>query len=246
MDADWGNLDWLVAGATLILAVVAAFQDVIRRALYHPRLKLTTQSRPPDCVRVPVTETVTGKLVTNTVFLRVKVTNEGNEAATNVEVYAKRLFRRMENDWKPVDSFPSMSLVWANTNRQIFYPTIAPLMDRFCDVAHIHDPAQLEHPLLAGDRPGFPVPEKHAVIAFDVQTRPNHRAHVVPSGTYRLDVVVAGDNVRSEEWQIELTSTGKWEPEEDLMFGREVSISATRPSLPPILGPPLGSSRTND
>jgi hypothetical protein len=241
---DMVDPNWAVAVATIVLALVAAFQSAIERRIYHPTLELTTETRPPDCVRVTVTDTF-GAFITYTIFLRVKITNTGNTAAEKVEVYAESLFRHVAKDrWERVTSFPSMSLVWANTQREVFYPLISPSMAKYCDVAHIHDPRTVDHPQLAGDRPTFALDDPpKPTLAFDVQTLPNHRSHVVKlPGTYRLNVIVAAQNSASEKWEIDIHADGEWRNVEEQMLGKHVTIAVRRAPLEGVMNPEVRTS----
>src|SRR5258708_7914233 len=85
--------DWLVATGTLILAVVAIFQETIRGWVYRPSFRVSTNTQPPDCIAVPFTSN-DGTLLANTVHLRIWVENVGNATAMNAEVYAKVLRRQ--------------------------------------------------------------------------------------------------------------------------------------------------------
>jgi hypothetical protein len=75
---NWGTVaDWVVAVGTLVLAVVAVFQDSIRAWFYRPRFDVTVKTAPPDCVAVPFTNQA-GTVVAHSVYLRVWVENVGN------------------------------------------------------------------------------------------------------------------------------------------------------------------------
>ncbi len=90
----WGTVsEWLVALGTLIIALVAIFQETIRSWFYHPSFHVSIKTEPPDCVAVPLTKP-DGTVVADSVYLRCWVENVGNATAKNVEVYAKGLRRR--------------------------------------------------------------------------------------------------------------------------------------------------------
>lgn len=53
---DWGSVaDWVVAIGTLIVAIVAVFQESIRGLFHYPKLWITADTKPPHCVSVPIT-----------------------------------------------------------------------------------------------------------------------------------------------------------------------------------------------
>jgi hypothetical protein len=93
---------WMGAIAAVIVAIVALFQEKIRRYVYHPTLEVTASTDPPGCVQIPMVQHVLqpGQFAIRTAtsyYLRVSVANTGNEAARSVEVYAKALSRRQQD-----------------------------------------------------------------------------------------------------------------------------------------------------
>jgi hypothetical protein len=102
-----------IALATLILAIVTVFQDWLKSWVWHPALRASARTAPPDCIVLPMIrlthQTIfpgsTGSTVidptspiieetANYFFFRVLIENTGSEPARNVEVYAKQLLRR--------------------------------------------------------------------------------------------------------------------------------------------------------
>src|SRR5271163_4364570 len=113
----------VLAGGTLILAVVAIFQDTVRGWLYKPKLEVSIQPEPPDCIAVPMT--IGGTVITDSFYLRLWVKNTGNTAAKNVEIYASELLRSRPDNitWDRVVEFPTMNLRWADIH-VMYFPTI--------------------------------------------------------------------------------------------------------------------------
>lgn len=138
------------AVATLFLAFVALFQDMLRKHLYHPILKVTTRNGPPDCVLArwssPLKRTTAQSGLSY--YLRLKVENTGNDTARDVEVYATKLMQKQKasGEWELVKTFPPMNLVWSNTPIEPFFSDplylrfLAPDVSKYCDIAHISEP----------------------------------------------------------------------------------------------------------
>lgn len=61
--------DWLVALGTVVLALVAVFQDSIRSWVYHPKLQVSIKTEPPDCVSVLFSD-ANGHFLANSIYLR--------------------------------------------------------------------------------------------------------------------------------------------------------------------------------
>jgi hypothetical protein len=85
----WGSVsDWIVALGTLVLAVLAAFQDKVRAFFFKPMLSASIRTEPPDCHVVPLV-TSTGTDKGDSLYLRLWIKNgEGSAPAEDVEVYA--------------------------------------------------------------------------------------------------------------------------------------------------------------
>lgn len=93
----------MVAVGTLVLAVVAVFQDRIRSYLSRPNFLVSVRTEPPDCTSVPLSLRQTGQRLGDAMYLRIWVENRGNTPARQVEVYAGELRRQQaDQTWRRV------------------------------------------------------------------------------------------------------------------------------------------------
>ncbi len=219
----WGAVaNWLVAAGTIILAAVAIFQETIRGCFYRPAFQVSIKTEPPDCVAVPFTQP-DGTFVADSVYLRLWVENIGNATAKNAEVYAQELHRkRADGMWERVAAFPPMNLKWSNAGT-IYFPSIAPEMGKHCDVGHIVDPVRRH--LLHEDAPRLALASQQASLAFDLMAAPNHRGHIIGPGEYRLDILVAAENVRPIKRTISISLRGTWDADEGRMLRDGVGVN---------------------
>jgi hypothetical protein len=220
---EWGTVaDWLVAFGTLVLAIVAIFQETIRGWVYRPSFRVSTKTEPPDSLAVPFTA-IDGTLLAKTVHLRLWVENVGNATAMNVEVYAAELRRqRADGTWERVGRFPPMNLSWSDVGG-IYFSRIAPEMGKHCDIAHVTDPAR--RAAVGEDAPMLDLTDQQCSLAFNLITRPNHRGHIVGPGKYRLDILVAADNVRPLKKTLEISLQGPWNSDDTKMLRDHVGIA---------------------
>src|SRR5436190_24376997 len=86
---------WAAAIANVLVAIVAAFQDTIRRALHHPKIELEMTPVRPDCQKITMTGQ-NGQPV-DCYYLRLRVWNRGGASAHDVEVYAASLEEMKDN-----------------------------------------------------------------------------------------------------------------------------------------------------
>lgn len=215
----------LAAIGTLLLAVVAIFQESIRGRFYRPKFIISVKTEPPDCVAVPFGPLQDGMMV-DAFYLRLWVENIGNATAKMAEVYADELRkRRADGTWERVKSFPPMNLKWGNI-RGIYFPAIAPQMGKHCDVAHVTDPRRRQ--LLGEDVATLGLTEQQTSLAFDLMVAPNHKGHIVGPGEYELDVRVAAENALPEKRTISILLSGQWYSVETMMFRDGVGISIGR------------------
>ena len=107
--------DWLVATGTIVLAlvaIIAIFQDKIRSWITRPKLDVTIDVKPPDCLKIPMVRLSPegeSTVVAGSYYFRFRVINRGNQKAESVEVFAAGLLKQQADDtFKEVDSFLPM------------------------------------------------------------------------------------------------------------------------------------------
>jgi hypothetical protein len=214
--------EWLVAVGTLVLALVAVFQETIRGWFYRPVFRVSTRTEPPHCVAVPFTAP-DGTFVADSIYLRLWIENTGNATGRNVEVYAAELRRqRVDGTWERVSAFPPMNLKWANVG-VVYFPTIAPEMGKHCDLGHIVDPARRH--VVGEDAPRLALTGQQTSLAFDLMVAPNHRGHIIGPGDYHLDILVAAENARPVTRTVSISLTGTWDSDETRMLRDGVGIA---------------------
>ncbi len=212
----------LVALGTLVLAVVAIFQDLIRAWISRPRFRVTVRTEPPDCVSVPFRNMQTGELIGDSIYLRIWVENVGNAAARNVEVYARELRRQQaDQTWPKVQTFPPMNLKWANLGG-IYFPSISPEMGKHCDVGHIADPAIRQQ--LGEENPALGLNAGDISLAFDLMVAPNNMTHIIGPGRYELDIIVAAEDARPRSETLEIRLPGPWYADAQRMLRDGVGV----------------------
>jgi hypothetical protein len=227
----------IVAVVTAIIAVVIARrQEEWRRERYHPTLGVTANIAPPDCLKIPMklvnphTRQVIDEAATY--YLRAKITNTGTEAAKNVEVYAKSLYRLQGETRELIRTFPPMTLVWSNRADLTYLPILAPHSDRHCDIAHIIEPSKREmwgqndgtRPFAEAEIPPFPLPPNDTALSFDLKIKPLTRGYILAPGTYSLEIEVSAENAEAIRKNLRIELDGRWEDSESTMLGQLVKM----------------------
>ncbi|NJN96253.1 MAG: hypothetical protein HC875_20140 [Anaerolineales bacterium] len=227
--------DWIVAAGTVVMAIVAIvaiFQDKIRVWLTHPKLEGAIATTSPDCIKITLLAKTLQqeKVPVDTYYLRIRIKNEGNEKAENVEVFAAELSKRQADGvtFKRVDDFEPMNLVWTNFGGTIFFPAISPRMYKFCDIAHIMNPAQRANNIYAEDKHWPGIPLEKTILSFDTFVKPHTLSYLHPFGTYRLVIVVAATNAKPGTITLEIALTGDWYDDASRMLGEGVTIRVVK------------------
>jgi hypothetical protein len=210
--AEWSVFGATVAlvFATVALAVVAAVQDWVRTWFWHPRLDLSIEATPPDCLQIPLVGA--SSVSVNSIYLRLRVSNSGRQQANDAEVYAQRLERLVGGAWVRVPTFLPMNLKWSNT--ALFQPTdtirmsVAPHMYKHCDIGSIADPGQW--------------------LRFDTIVSPTHLGNIVPPDRYRLTVFLTAANATPVQRCVSIAFDGSWSNDETTMLTTHISVGVVR------------------
>ena len=218
--------NWLVAIGTIVIALVAVFQESIRAFFYRPKFHASIKTEPPDCVALPLTFKKSEwdpLVIAQSIYLRIWVENVGNATANDVEVYAKSLHRlRADETWERVIHFPPMNLVWSNIG-VIYFPRIAPDMGKHCDVGHVTDPSKRTE--IGEDSMALGLTDEETSLAFNLQVAPNHKGHIVGPGQYRLEILIAAGNARPTKRTLYINLRGKWYIDQAIMLRDGVGVT---------------------
>ena len=113
-----------------------------------------------------------------------------------------------------------MNLRWANSrdwrNPEIFAPGISHKMGKHCDLCSISDPAN-PNDLLKGY-------QGQCVASLQLEVFPSGDRHRLPPGNYILELIVGAANADPVTAHVELNITGKWSPDQEVMFRDHVGI----------------------
>jgi hypothetical protein len=200
---------WFVALGTLVLAVVAVFQQWLQRLVIRPRLELAARVRRPDAEKTQWRSGV------DVYYFRLAVKNIGNAAVNDVEVYLGGVDRlRADGQYEPVERFSPMRLKWAHTGettRPILLPKMPPV---FCDMAHAADPSTRQ--ITGEDLPWVNAGE--AVLGLDLEVKAFSKGYLLEPGTYQFHLTLAASNHAPHEYTLEVVFPGKWFVEQEKMF----------------------------
>jgi hypothetical protein len=207
--------NWAVAIGTLVLALVAVFQQWLQELFVHPKLNLDVRLARPDAEKTLFNNGV------DVYYFRLAVTNTGNMAAHDVQVYVSGIEREAaDKSYKPVERFMPMALIWAHMGSPT-KPHLLPNMPRsFCDLGHISDPARK-----AGTFEALPeVAPDATVLALDLEVKPNSKGYLLGPGTYRLSLKVAASNCPPRDYILEAVVRGQWFADEDKMLSDGIGL----------------------
>lgn len=244
--AEWALVFWtaLLVFATIVLAVVAAFQDIIRSWFTRPKLviqendfsKAVCSANPnshhhklhrmydPDYEK---------EVQFNSYYFRAIVFNKGNISANNVEVIINDVSIYEKDKWIPKKDFVYENLIWSSFTPQgevkIYCEYISPKTGQYINIGHIFDPKYYRgrdyKELFGADNPRFHLEDVDEVLfIFDVNMKSIGQYYIVKPGRYRFNITVGSANAKSVTQKYELNFSGKWNEDETIMTNQEINI----------------------
>jgi len=212
----------IIAFGTILLAIIAVFQDKLRQWVMKPKLDISVEKKPPDCIMTLGYSSLIEEEF-YILYIRVRVTNTGNAPAKNVEVFIKELKKLDKtSDYIYDNSFLPMNLEWSYTKR-VYCPLISPKMYKHCDLAHIIDPSKREF-IQGEDRKWRSIPTEWPILSFNTIVKPASLNHLLPVGKYQILLIAAAENCKpvSKSFVIALKA-GWWNNEStELLEGLDI------------------------
>jgi hypothetical protein len=129
--------EWLTAIGTVLVAVIAVFQEWFKRLIVRPKLKLIARVARPDAEKFVWED----RPHCAAYYFRLAVTNAGNTEARDVQLYMASVERRRQDGrYEIVERFSPMNLRWTHIDSPTL-PVLLPNMPpRNCDLAVVSDP----------------------------------------------------------------------------------------------------------
>jgi hypothetical protein len=161
--------------------------------------------------------------------VRLWITNKGRSRAEQVQVFVSRLLKQAaDGQYRKVEEFLPMNLRWSHGTDpsgipEVFADGISPSMGKHCDFGHIVAlTSQADLNEVVGDNP-----DGRTVFGLDLEVIPTSKTHLIPPGRYKIELRVAGSNVRASSWAVDLNLTGEWHESADKMFTDGIGVSVT-------------------
>jgi len=226
--------NWFVAFGTILLAIIAIFQDRIRSWFWKPKLDCSIELKPPDCHRT-ITKTSGGSKQFEffSYYLRFKIWNKGNISAKNVEVLITELLKKEGNSYRIVEAFTPDNLLWSTlqnewpyyfTNQfKIYCDYLSPNTYKYSNLGHIHDPKYRQN--LKGEwNPKLPVSPEETIFSFDINFKSNALYYLISPGIYQIEIKVGCENGITISKRYRLNIKGKWSEDEIRMLNEGFDI----------------------
>lgn len=197
---------FISALATIVLAIVAVFQDRLRSWVFSPKLDVEQGPFYPDPVKIPLTDG-DGNFVTEACYLQIRIKNDGT-TAEKVEVFIAKIEKEINGIFHKVESFYPLNLKWRHYGT-IFLDRLSPNTGRDCTLGRIVNPQQKQK--VGDDNPLLNIPQDRSPFRLDLATIPNTRSDLLSPGRYRLFLEIGASNTRHpKKRMIELEFTGEW------------------------------------
>jgi hypothetical protein len=186
--------------ATAAAVIVALLGETFWRWWRRPRLSASLRLGPPDCHLTTIGER--GEV--RAYYFRVWVENRGRGPAEQAQVFASRLLRERDGEFREHREFLPMYHRWTHTG-QITEPRIHRGMGRHCDLGCVVQPRHNQFQLL-------------------MEVAPHVGWDLLEPGTYRLELRLAAANARPRRATFEIKFSGGWNDDETTMFRECITI----------------------
>jgi len=211
---DPANL-WVSVGlavVTFFALVVALFQERIRKFWNKSILDMEINMTPPDCHQISLRGQY-NKVVTQSIYIRIKVKHIKGSAGENVEIMPVCFWKiDDQNRLSVLKYFLPISLVWSHFQPRQNTIRVPVGLFRHCDFGHF-----IQQPN-----------EKQAILTLDTMVQPNPVAegeipNVIRPGKYQFELLLSGDNVKSvkKRWKLEFN---EWSDDESVMLNDKIKI----------------------
>jgi hypothetical protein len=215
--------------ATLILGAIALLGPKwAEYNLYAPKLKLLFELNPPFCHKT-VWLWVEDKVNRSepVYYFRLRIKNDGKSIAKKCEIVLENLWvYDSENNRKKIHNFSPINLIWvtsAGKRRQ--YIDINPERGYFCDLGHISSKKyqMIKEMNSFIDADGYPVCMRDDLrFKLDLFQNFNSQSnYLCPKIRYVLEIGLYSGNAHYKNVFFEISFSGKWEDDQDLMFRDE-------------------------
>ncbi len=229
--------EWVTAGSTVVLALVAfvaIFGDEIKKYIWHPEWKVNFQASRPDCNRIRVDfgrldQTKAMATAVNdsaqTHYIRARVENMGKVGATDIEVTVTEVRSRgADHKFHAIQMGTPWDLTWAHLPSEVL-SRLPVGGQRHIDIGHVVDPHKRSL-MLGEDRPDSNHAATLFCLAFFVKS--NTGEYLLDPGEYEIDFrVFAGNAKPSVTFTFHLNHTGQWFEDETQMYTAGLGLSVT-------------------
>jgi len=201
--------------STILLGIVAVFQDIIRRIITKPILDCELILDSPHCHLLKKTYTY---------YIRFKVSNTGNEVAKNVEVF----LQSVKNSLGEVIPVSPGNLQWSSLilkgdrfEPRMYWDYLSQGTHQYCNLGEITNPLHIPKE----DMSFIPLEErKYCTLNLSLYWRSIDRSFQLPRGKYILEIVVGSSNAKPKNINFEIEHLGEWYDKEFEMFSKGLKI----------------------
>jgi len=196
--------NWVVAFATILLAIVAIWGPRIQSLFWGPRFAVdaeffphatTVRSKRFGCRD---NQLVVERQEADAKFIACRIWNTGDLGADKVEAVLTRL---VPNPKKLMTPF---NLSWTHQRDPQILPQLPARSARLLTIGHITDPR-------ACDEEGKQIdPSDPPLFCLELFVKPNSRDHLLPSDSYKIEIEVAAASAPKRSFLFRLDPWSTW------------------------------------
>jgi len=201
----------------LPLAIIALFQEEIKKRWFAPVLKIDFKSNDPFCTKTPYYwRNRSGDVMkaTEAYYFRFGVTNIGDSQAKYCEAIIAELQEYTANKWQDVEYFQQVNLKWNRGKASDAFVDINPSPVRLLsDIGYI-----IKEPGSTGKQPNdkFYLNLWYGIGGYQPRC-------LSPKKKYKFEIIVGSENAQYTTQKFELFWSGIWKDNPEEMF-KEIMI----------------------
>ncbi|MEI7522493.1 MAG: hypothetical protein WCJ86_03420 [Candidatus Saccharibacteria bacterium] len=183
---DHSLIDIAAPTITFLSVIALIFQEPIRNFFSKAVLSAQINLQPPDCHFIELSDEK-GNKISDVLYVRMIVKNEGRRSAKNCEVMLTKIVKIENNGNKTDERFLPMNLIWSHYQPRRINLNIRRGLFHHCDIGFI-----------VGNK------DKKAVLKIDTMVQPNkvsdgYYPNIIKWGKYEFTFIIGSDNTKTKE-----------------------------------------------
>lgn len=188
----------LVAGGTLMIAILAIFGEKIKTRLFRPKLKISISKKQPftETVQHKKSHIQSSSYLEKYTLIRFKVENISSIPIRNCQGLVQEIWRKHKDNnnyfnFKPI---APTSLLWCNGNKEYTIPVNIP---SYLELSRLKKTEIITPNLESDSKKEI---KTHSLLYLSIQETGKKGVYItLGKGTFIIPVIIIGDNIKEKK-----------------------------------------------